>query len=255
MNSPLPPDSCKRHHERLITTEDENVSVNSMTGFEVELELVPISLSKRLTPPANGTTDCAPNSQVGSTHSQDLLTLARANQSYLTKQRSKAMQVTHSHCAGIDVHKKTVVVCCLREADNGTLKRDTRSFGTLTSELLRMSEWLTNEGITQIAMESTGEYWKPVYNILESSFEVMVVNSHHFKQVPGRKTDVKDAEWLAELLRHGLVRGSLIPPLPQRDLRDLTRQRTTLVRERASVINRLQKVRFVGKHQAGLGRD
>jgi len=165
------------------------------------------------------------------------------------------MQVTHSHCAGIDVHKKTVVVCCLREADNGTLKRDTRSFGTLTSELLRMSEWLTNEGITQIAMESTGEYWKPVYNILESSFEVMVVNSHHFKQVPGRKTDVKDAEWLAELLRHGLVRGSLIPPLPQRDLRDLTRQRTTLVRERASVINRLQKVRFVGKHQAGLGRD
>jgi transposase len=142
----------------------------------------------------------------------------------------------------MDVHKKTVVVCCLREADNGTLKRETRSFGTVTSELLRLSEWLATEGITQVAMESTGEYWKPVYNVLEGSFEVMVVNSHHFKQVPGRKTDVKDAEWLAELLRHGLVRGSLIPPLPQRDLRDLTRQRTTLIRERASVVNRLQKV-------------
>lgn len=141
------------------------------------------------------------------------------------------MQVTYSHCAGIDVHKKTVVVCCLREADNGTLKRDTRSFGTITSELLRMSAWLASKGITQVAMESTGEYWKPVYNVLESSYEVIVVNSHHFKQVPGRKTDVKDAEWLAELLRHGLVRGSLITPLPQRDLRDLTRQRTTL-RER-----------------------
>lgn len=91
-------------------------------------------------------------------------------------------------------------------------------------------------------MESTGEYWKPIYNILESSFEVMVVNAQHIKNVPGRKTDVKDAEWIAELTRHGLLRGSFIPPLPQRDLRDLTRQRTTLVRERASVVNRLQKV-------------
>jgi transposase len=96
--------------------------------------------------------------------------------------------------------------------------------------------------MTKVAMESTGEYWKPVYNLLESSFDVMVVNSHHFKQVPGRKTDVKDAEWLTELLSCGLVRGSFIPPLPQRDLRDLTRQRTNLIRERASVLNRLQKV-------------
>ena len=152
------------------------------------------------------------------------------------------MQVTHTYCAGIDVHKKIVVVCCLSEDDNGRLKRETRTFGTMTSELLRMSEWFTTAGITQVAMESTGEYWKPVYNILESSYEVMVVNSHHFQQVPGRKTDVKDAEWLADLLRHGLVRGSFIPSLPQRDLRDLTRQRTTLIRERASVVNRLQKV-------------
>jgi len=152
------------------------------------------------------------------------------------------MQVTHKHCAGVDVHKKTVVACCLSEQRNGQLRREIRTYGTTTAELLRLSEWLVSEGITHIAMESTGEYWKPVYNILESSYEVMVVNSHHFKQVPGRKTDVKDAEWLADLLSYGLVRGSLIPPLPQRDLRDLTRQRTTLIQERASVINRLQKV-------------
>jgi transposase len=152
------------------------------------------------------------------------------------------MQVTHDRCAGIDVHKKTVVICCLSLDTHGNPQRETRTDGTTTRELLNLCDWLSSTEITHIAMESTGEYWKPVYNVLESSFEVRVVNSHHFKQVPGRKTDVKDAEWLAELLSYGLVRGSFIPPLPQRDLRDLTRQRTTLIRERASVINRLQKV-------------
>lgn len=152
------------------------------------------------------------------------------------------MQVTYQHCAGIDVHKKTVVVCCLSVDANGKPQRETRTYGTTTRELLSLCDWMSSGSITHVAMESTGEYWKPVYNVLESSFEVRVVNSHHFKQVPGRKTDVKDAEWLAELLSYGLVRGSFIPPLPQRDLRDLTRQRTTLIRERASVINRLQKV-------------
>lgn len=152
------------------------------------------------------------------------------------------MQVTHERCAGIDVHKKTVVVCCLSLDGSGKPQRETRTYGTTIRELLSLCDWLSSTEITHIAMESTGEYWKPVYNVLESSFDVRVVNSHHFKQVPGRKTDVKDAEWLAELLSYGLVRGSFIPPLPQRDLRDLTRQRTTLIRERASVINRLQKV-------------
>jgi transposase len=152
------------------------------------------------------------------------------------------MKVTYDHCAGLDVHKKTVVVCCLSVDVSGKARRETRTYGTTTAELLSMSEWMATQAITHIAMESTGEYWKPVYNVLESSYEVMVVNSHHFKQVPGRKTDVKDAEWLADLLSYGLVRGSFIPPLPQRDLRDLTRQRTTLIQERASVINRLQKV-------------
>lgn len=152
------------------------------------------------------------------------------------------MQVTHDRCAGIDVHKKTVVVCCLSLDTRGNPQRETRTYGTTTRELLNLCDWLSSTEITHIAMESTGEYWKPVYNVIESSFEVRVVNSHHFKQVLGRKTDVKDAEWLAELLSYGLVRGSFIPPLPQRDLRDLTRHRTTLIRERASVINRLQKV-------------
>jgi transposase len=152
------------------------------------------------------------------------------------------MQVTHECCAGIDVHKKTVVVCYLTSSATGKTKRETRTYGTTTHELLSLCDWLSSGNITHVAMESTGEYWKPVYNLLESSFEVIVVNSHHFKQVPGRKTDVKDAEWLAELLSYGLVRGSFIPPLPQRDLRDLTRQRTTLIRDKACIINRLQKV-------------
>lgn len=152
------------------------------------------------------------------------------------------MEITYSCCAGIDVHKKLVVVSCLGSTENGKLTKETRSFGTTTQELLLLSSWLSSLGITHVAMESTGEYWKPIYNILESSFELMIVNAQHIKNVPGRKTDVKDAEWIAELLRHGLLTGSFIPPLPQRDLRDLTRQRTNLVRERASVVNRVQKV-------------
>jgi transposase len=112
----------------------------------------------------------------------------------------------------------------------------------MTGELLKMGDWLKSQRVTHVAMESTGEYWKPVYNLLEDGFTILVVNAQHIKNVPGRKTDVKDAEWIADLLRHGLLRGSFIPPLPQRDLRDLTRQRTKLVQQRASVVNRLQKV-------------
>ncbi len=152
------------------------------------------------------------------------------------------MEVTHSHCAGLDVQKKVVVACSLIQTAPRKLQRTIRSFGTTTTELLALSDWLTTQGVTRVAMESTGEDWKPIYNILEFNFELMVVNAQHLKNVPGRKTDVKDAEWIADLLRHGLLRGSFIPPLVQRDLRDLTRQRITLVRERARVTNRLQKV-------------
>lgn len=152
------------------------------------------------------------------------------------------MEVTYSHCAGLDVHKKTVVACVVISGPGPEPYRATRTFTTMTADLLALSDWLTAQGVTHVAMESTGEYWKPIYNILESSVTLLVVNAHHLKVVPGRKTDVGDAAWIADLLRHGLVRGSFIPPLPQRDLRDLTRQRTSLVQERATVVNMLQKV-------------
>ena len=152
------------------------------------------------------------------------------------------MEITYTHCAGLDVHKKTVVACCITPGPQGEKQVEIRTFGTMTVDLLALSDWLTSKQITHVAMESTGEFWKPIYNLLEGNFEILVVNAKHIKNVPGRKTDVKDAEWIAELLRHGLLRGSFIPPQFQRDLRDLTRQRTNLVQDRATVVNRLQKV-------------
>lgn len=152
------------------------------------------------------------------------------------------MDLLHTHGAGLDVHKKTVVAHARITDARGRVTRHSRTFGTMTADLLNLAAWLLSLEITHVAMESTGEYWKPIYNLLEGSFTVLVVNAQHIKNVPGRKTDVKDAHWIADLLCHGLVRGSFIPPQPQRDLRDLTRQRTNLVRDRATVVNRLQKV-------------
>jgi transposase len=145
-------------------------------------------------------------------------------------------------CAGLDVHKKTVVACIRRITDDGRVEEQVLQFGTTTAELLALSDWLAAEGIRQVAMESTGVYWKPVFNILEPRFEVMLVNAQHIKKVPGRKTDVKDCQWIAQLLQYGLLRSSFIPPLPIRQLRDLTRQRSQLVRHRATACNRIQKV-------------
>jgi len=152
------------------------------------------------------------------------------------------MDVVFARCAGIDVHKRTVVVCRLTLDAQGQRVAETQTFGTTTSELLRLSDWLTAGGCTHVGLESTGEYWKPVYNILEGACEVWLLNAQHIKAVPGRKTDVKDAQWIAELLAHGLVRPSFIPPRMQRELRDLTRYRTSFVRERATLVNRVQKV-------------
>lgn len=146
------------------------------------------------------------------------------------------MDVVYTHCAGLDVHKKTVVACVITPDSTGT-----RTFNTMTADLLALSDWLQSQGVTQVAMESTGEYWRPIFNILEGNFQVWLVNAQHVKAVPGRKTDVKDAEWLGDLLRHGLVRASFIPPVAQRDLRDLTRHRSNFVRERTNLINRVQK--------------
>lgn len=152
------------------------------------------------------------------------------------------VDVLHERCAGLDVHKKTVVACCVWSKPHGKKEQETRTFGTTTAELLALLDWLGTWECSHVAMESTGEYWRPVHNILEGQFEILLVNARHIKNVPGRKTDVGDAEWIAELLRHGLLRSSFVPPRPQREMRDLTRQRSTLVRERTAVLNRVQKV-------------
>src|SRR5262245_40499859 len=143
-------------------------------------------------------------------------------------------------CAGLDIHKETVVAC-IRKVSGGTVRKEVRTFRTETSGLLALADWLTDEGVTHAAMESTGVYWKPVWNILEGVLELLLVNAEHIKQVPGRKTDVKDAEWIAQLLACGLLKASFVPERPVRDLRDLTRQRVQLVRQKVQVANRIQK--------------
>lgn len=152
------------------------------------------------------------------------------------------MEVVHSHCAGLDVHKKTVVACAITPDPKGGWRKEIQTFTTMTAELLKLSDWLLARGCTHLAMESTGECWKPVFNILEANFEVMLVNAQHIKAVPGRKTDVKDAQSIGELLQHGLLRPSFIPQITQRELRDLTRHRTNFIRERVNLVNRIQKV-------------
>ena len=151
------------------------------------------------------------------------------------------MDVVHSHCCGLDVHKKNVVACVLTPGQNGRPAKEIRTFGTMTDDLLQLADWLVQYGCTHVAMESTGVYWKPIHNLLEGQFTLVLVNAQHFKQVPGRKSDVRDCEWLATLLRHGLVRASFVPEKPQRELRELTRYRAALIRERTAEVNRLQK--------------
>jgi transposase len=144
--------------------------------------------------------------------------------------------------AGLDVHKKTVVACRMRLTEEKRVEWEKKTFGTMTVDLLKLNDWLNEWQVEQVTIESTADYWKPVFNILEDGFETVLVNAQHVKKVPGRKTDASDAEWLAELMLHGLLRASFIPPKPQRVLRELTRYRTTLVRERARVVNRVEKL-------------
>lgn len=152
------------------------------------------------------------------------------------------MQVIHQYCCGLDVHKKTVVACILITSPDGTVQKKVRTFSTMTSDLLAFVDWLQAFQITHVALESTGVYWHPVFNLLEEDFSVILVNAQHMKALPGRKTDIKDSEWIADLLRHGLLRPSFIPSKPIRVLRELTRYRKTLVQERAQEVNRLHKV-------------
>lgn len=151
------------------------------------------------------------------------------------------MDVIYPRCCGLDIHKRNVTACLICPDSQGIPTKTIRSFGTMTEELLTLADWLTTSGCTHVAMESTGVYWKPIYNLLEDSFQLLLVNARHIKAVPGRKTDVRDCEWIADLLQHGLLKASFVPDRAQRELRELTRYRTSLVRERTAESNRLQK--------------
>jgi transposase len=148
------------------------------------------------------------------------------------------MKALYDRCCGLDIHKRSVVACVLTPSG-----KEVRTFGTMTKDLLDLSDWLKEQGCTHVAMEATGVYWKPIYNLLEDSdLTLLVVNARHIKAVPGRKTDVRDAEWIADLLQHGLLRGSFIPDRSQRELQELIRYRRSLIGERAREVNRIQKV-------------
>ena len=151
------------------------------------------------------------------------------------------MEVLYPRCAGLDVHKNSVVACA-RVVEAGRVEQFVETFGTTTSALLALSDWLAKHEVTHVAMEATGVYWKPVWHVLEGGFELVLANAAHVKNVPGRKTDVNDATWIADLLAHGLIRGSFVPPTAVQDLRALTRTRKQLVREKAQHIQRVQKV-------------
>src|SRR5947209_8176308 len=157
------------------------------------------------------------------------------------------MKVVYEICCGIDVHAKMLVACLILA--NG--EKETRTFSTMTDELLRLRDWLQAANCTQVAIESTGVYWKPVFNILEDALTVILINPEHARALRGRKTDVKDAEWLADLLRHGLLKPSFIPPPEIRELRELTRYRESLVRQQSAVANRIQKVIESGNIKLG----
>jgi transposase len=150
--------------------------------------------------------------------------------------------VVHARCAGLDVHKKSVYGCVICCEASGEKRREKRSFGTMTADLLSLADWLREHAITHVVMEATGVYWRPVWAILEGQFELLLVNPHHVKAIPGRKTDAKDCEWIAELLQHGLLRGSFVPPTEIQDLRDLTRYRVELTQAQNRVANRIQKL-------------
>src|SRR4051812_41262333 len=159
----------------------------------------------------------------------------------LPTDRRRAMDVVYPRCCGLDLHKRSVTACRMVPGRDGQPVKEIRTVGTMTADLLALADWLEEGGVTHVAMESTGVYWKPVWNLWEERFTLLLVNAAHVKVVPGRKRDVGDAEWLADLLRHGLLRPSFVPDRPARELRELTRYRSALVRERSAEVNRLQK--------------
>src|SRR5258708_1570184 len=152
------------------------------------------------------------------------------------------MEVVHARCAGLDVHKKSVYACVICRGTDGKNGQEIRSFGPMTADLLKLADWLREHEVSHVAMEATGVYWRPVWAVLQGHFELLLVNPHHIKAIPGRKTDTKDCEWIADLLQHGLVRGSFVPPTDIQDLRDLTRYRAELRQSQNQVANPIQKL-------------
>jgi len=150
------------------------------------------------------------------------------------------MDAMVERACGLDVHQETVVACVLVGGPNQRARKEVRTFGTMTEDLMALRAWLTAEGVTHVGMESTGVYWKPIYDVLEGHVEVIVGNARRIRNVPGRKTDIKDSEWIADLVRHGLIARSFVPPKAIRELRDLVRYRTKVVQSRSAERNRLQ---------------
>jgi len=150
------------------------------------------------------------------------------------------MQVVYQRCCGLDVHKKLIVACLVLMSSQGVQAKEIRTFSTTLADLYRLRDWLVANECQMVAMESTGVYWRPIWNVLEEELALMLVNAQHMKAVPGRKTDMKDAEWIAELLQHGLLRASFVPPRTPRELREVTRYRSKLVEERARLVNRIR---------------
>lgn len=185
------------------------------------------------------------SSEARSTHSKicdtEATPAALPRNTWVEEVAGVGMDVVYQRCCGLDIHKQTVLACVVVSENNAPPRKEIRTFGTMTADVLQLADWLTAEAVTHVALESTGVYWKPIWNVLESSFSLLLVNAQHIKQVPGRKTDVKDCEWIADLLRHGLLRASFVPDRPQRELRELTRYRTTLIHERAAERSRVQK--------------
>jgi transposase len=172
-------------------------------------------------------------------HEKEFLAVAA---SLAPRHEGVPMEVVHRCCCGLDVHKDTVTACVAWAESTGKKRHEKRQFGTATRDLLALADWLRGCGVTHVAMESTGVYWKPVWHVLEGSFALLLVNAQHVKAIPGKKTDRRDSGWLAELLQHGLLKSSFVPPAPIAELRDLTRYRVTLCQECNRIANRIQKV-------------
>lgn len=212
-----------------------------MEVFASRAEVVP--KLARFSPPRRLTQNAVKRPELLPLSTRGRLSHSRRSRGSLCQRRELIMRVVNSVCCGLDVHKRTVSACLLRYGASGEPQRETRTFQTTTRELLALADWLSEQGCRHVAMESTGVYWKPVYNLLEGVCEeILLVNAQHIKQVPGRKTDVNDAQWIAQLLAHGLLKASFVPPEPIRDLRELTRYRSKLAKQRADQSNRIQKL-------------